>query len=134
MLEIDRDKVCYIIVKAREYFAKEAPATESEGSNPADESFREVLEDLPDDPVAQEIKDFVDGLNDDETAQIIALAWIGRGTYGKDEFEDAVAEARSRMTPRTAEYLLGMPLVADYLEEGLAQFDLSCEGFEMGHL
>ena len=29
----------------------------------------------------------------------------------------------------TADYLLGTPLLADYLEESLSQFGHSCEGF-----
>jgi hypothetical protein len=35
---------------------------------------------------------------------------------------------------RTAAYLLGMPLLADQLEEALSQFGQSCDDFEMGHL
>jgi Protein of unknown function (DUF3775) len=31
-------------------------------------------------------------------------------------------------------YLLGTPLLADFLEEGLTQFGLSCEEFEFGRL
>jgi hypothetical protein len=34
----------------------------------------------------------------------------------------------------TANYLLGMPLVSDYLEEGLSLFGLSCDEFEANPL
>jgi hypothetical protein len=35
---------------------------------------------------------------------------------------------------QTASYLLGMPLLADYLEEGLSLFGQSCEDFEINRL
>ena len=35
---------------------------------------------------------------------------------------------------RSADYLLGMPLLADHLEEALSQFGHSCEDYEMGRL
>jgi Protein of unknown function (DUF3775) len=44
------------------------------------------------------------------------------------------AEAARAHNKRTASYLLGMPLLADHLEEALAQFGRSCDDFEMGHL
>ena len=44
------------------------------------------------------------------------------------------AEAARTHNKRTAAYLLGMPLLADHLEEALSQFDRSCDEFEMGHL
>jgi hypothetical protein len=55
--------------------------------------------------------------------RLVALAWLGRGTYGLEEWKDAVATARSEHSRRTAEYLLGLPLLGDYLEDGLALFD-----------
>jgi hypothetical protein len=52
----------------------------------------------------------------------VALAWLGRGTYDIDEWHDAVQTARDAHNARTAEYLLGLPLLGDYLEDGLAMF------------
>jgi hypothetical protein len=62
-------------------------------------------------------------LNEDERMRLVALAWVGRGTYSKEEWREAIATAKSEHSRRTAEYLLGMPLLGDYLEDGLAQFD-----------
>jgi hypothetical protein len=53
----------------------------------------------------------------------VALAWLGRGTYDLDEWKEAVATARTEHSRRTAEYLLTLPLLGDYLEDGLAMFD-----------
>ncbi len=126
MPTIDLDKVCWIILKAREFDAKTAPVEEEPGSNPLDEDMREVLEDYPEDVVEEELKTFINDLNEDEQIQLVALAWVGRGSFSAEEWAEAVAEARRAHNDRTAEYLLGMPLLADYLEEGLAAFGLSC--------
>ncbi len=66
-------------------------------------------------------------LNWDQQCEIVALTWIGRGDYTKDDWDEALRTANQQHNERTAEYLLGMPLLPDYLEEGLAQFDLDCE-------
>jgi hypothetical protein len=44
------------------------------------------------------------------------------------------AEAARAHNKRTAAYLLGIPLLSDYLEEALSLFDLSCDDVEMSHL
>ena len=67
----------------------------------------------------QELRQLIHELNVDEAAELIALMWIGRGDYDASEFADAVAEARRRGNRRTAKYLLGMPMLGDWLEEGL---------------
>ncbi len=127
MLAIDPDKVCHIIVKARAFDAKDVAVEEDYASNPADEDMREVLEDLGDDATYDEMREFINALNEDEQVDLVALAWVGRGSFAPEEWEEARAEARRAHNDRTAEYLLGMPLLADYLAEGLAAFGHSCE-------
>ena len=121
-LAIATDKVGFIIVKARAYDAKE-PLTDSEsGSNPIDDGDTDILEDTPDDLTRQELADAIRALNEEEQINLVALAWLGRGTFGLDEWNQAIETARSEHTARTAQYLLGLPLLGDYLEEGLAAF------------
>ncbi len=127
MITIDPDKVCHIIVKARAFDAKEEVVEEDYGSNPADEDMREVLQDYPDDPTYDELREFIAALNEDEQIELVALTWLGRGSFTAEEWEEAKAEASRAHNDRTAEYLLGMPLLADYLAEGLAAFGVSCE-------
>ena len=67
----------------------------------------------------QELRQLIGDLNVDEAAELIALMWIGRGDYDASEFAEAVNEARLRGNRRTAKYLLGMPMLGDWLEEGL---------------
>jgi hypothetical protein len=135
MPDINPEKVCHLIVKAREFDVQEGEVLEDDGSNPADERFRGVLADSADDPTRAEIKAFVEVLDFDERCEIVALLWIGRGDFDQTEWEDALQLAQSRDDPRTiADYLLGIPLLADYLEEGLAAFDINCAEFERAHL
>lgn len=66
-----------------------------------------------------ELSALIDDLNVDEVAELIALAWVGRGDFSAAEWTDAVAGARERPYRRAAKYLLGLPQLADWLEEGL---------------
>ena len=52
----------------------------------------------------------------------MALAWVGRGTYDVSEWQDALNVARGEHNRRTAQYLLSLPLLGDYLENGLDAF------------
>ncbi len=81
-------------------------------------------------PVAQEIKNAIEALNDDEQAELVALTWIGRGDFTSEEWDEVVRTARQRRTNPTADYLLGTPLLGDYLEEGLTQLGLTLEDLE----
>ncbi len=124
-LNIATDKVAFIIVKAREFDVKEADSDPDSGSNAADDGETDVLEDKADDPVRQELVSYINGLNIDEQIELVALAWLGRGTYDIEEWRDALSTARSEHNKRTAQYLLGLPILGDYLEEGLAAFGKS---------
>ena len=122
-LNLPLDQVSFIILKAREYDVKEEDSDPDEGSNPIDAGLTDVLETGHDDPVREELLGAIRSLNDDERIRLVALAWLGRGTYSKEEWREAVTTARTEHSRRTAEYLLGLPLLGDYLEDGLAQFD-----------
>jgi hypothetical protein len=128
-LGIATDKVCHIVWKARQFDVKEADADPDSGSNAADDGMTDVLENKPDDPVYSELVSFIRTLDIEEQISLVALAWVGRGTYEASEWRQAIETARVEHNARTAEYLLGLPLLGDYLEEGLAAFDLSCGDF-----
>lgn len=133
-LGISPDKLGFIVVKAREFDAKDAVTDEDSGSNGSDDRMMSVLEDHGDDPVRAELVSYIRGLNEDEQIALVALAWLGRGDGdldGWDELLDQAAQAHNR---RTAQYLLGMPLLADFLEEGMEQFGISVADVEADHL
>ena len=122
-LNLPLDRVSFIILKAREYDVKEEGTDPDTGSNAIDDGQTDVLTNKQDDPVREELLSAIRSLNEDERLRLVALAWLGRGTYSKEEWREAVATARSEHSRRTAEYLLGLPLLGDYLEDGLALFD-----------
>jgi len=126
-LEISPEKVGFIIVKAREVAAK--VAAWDDGST-SDHDADSILESFSDDATQEELKGFIRDLNEDEQASLVALAWIGRGSFAPEELDEAIATARSERTSRTEEYLLGMPLLPDYLEEGLDRLGYSVEDAE----
>jgi hypothetical protein len=127
--EINTDKVCFVIAKARELDAEDE-GLEPDDSNPTDDESRSILTDEAYGPIHEELTAFIDALDDDEKAELVALAWTGRGDYGAREWRVAVSDARTRQEMETSVYLLGIPLLSDYLESGLAEFDLSCQDFE----
>ena len=125
-LSISPDKVCYIIAKAHEFDAKDVVTDPDEGSNATDDAMLSVLEDHSDDPVVQEIWAAFFAMSEDEQIDLVTLAWLGRGDGTLDDWDELRAEAARAHNKRTASYLLGMPLLGDYLEEALSQFGLSC--------
>jgi hypothetical protein len=134
-MDIALETVCYVIHQARELIADLAPLEDEPGRHAPDDAVREDVAD-EDGPEAreggefEELKEFIDSLSEDEQAELVALAWIGRGTYTADDWDEAVEVAREEHPRRVAKYLLGQPLLADELEEGLAEMGLSCEDVE----
>jgi hypothetical protein len=120
MLGINPEKVRYIITEARMFDGKEGDSDPDSGSNASDDGMADVLEDQPDDATPQVLAEFIRDLDEDEQVELVALAWVGRGTFSIEDWEDAVAEARRAHNKRTAEYLFSLPMLGDYLEEGLS--------------
>jgi hypothetical protein len=133
-LSISPEKVCFLIVKARVFDAKDVVTGTGDSSNASDDAMTSVLESRGDDPVIEEIARFIAALNEDEQVDLVTLVWLGRGDGSVADWADLRAEASRAHNRRTAQYLLGIPLLADYLEEGLTQLGGSCEEFEMGRL
>lgn len=130
MLNITIDKVCYVIQLVREYDVKVPPVDPESASNPIGDHEIDVLEDHIDDSVEDEFKEFVEGLNNDEQQELVALMWIGRNTYTSDQLVEARRMAREEATHTTSEYLLGTPLAGEYLEDALYQFGYNAEDIE----
>jgi hypothetical protein len=101
MLEISPPKVVHVI-----YLAREAGVGDAE------------------------LHAFIDGLNDDEKAHLTALAWVGRGAFEPEDFAEAVATAAAEATTPTADYLMGMPHLAENLEAGLDALGVDVSGEE----
>lgn len=129
MPEINTDKVCFVIVKAREIEAEDE-GMQPDASNPSDDKFVSVLTEAGYSPNRRELAEFIEAMDVDEQAELVALTWVGRGDFSAEEWDTAVIEAKERRKGPTSRYLIGIPLLASYLEGGLDAFDEGCEGFE----
>jgi hypothetical protein len=123
-LDISAEKVAWVIIRAREYESKVSSFDEGDQET-SDEQLGSILENRANDPTMRELVSFIRGLNEDEQANLVAIAWIGRGTYGPEDWDEALATARAEANTPTWRYLLGMPLLADYLEDGLDALGIS---------
>ena len=133
-LTISSESVCFIIVKAREFDAQDVVTDPDSGSNAADDGAASVLEAHSDDLTQKELVAFINALSEEEQTDLVALLWLGRGDGTMEDWDDLRDEAQRQHNTRTASYLLGEPLLSDHLEEGLSQFGLTCEDFEIGRL
>lgn len=131
MNEVDRltiplEKLCFIIDKARQFDAKDVLTDPGDSSNATDDGMLSVLEDHGNDPVYAELRSVIQTLNEDEKIDLVTLIWLGRGDGTLDNWDELRAEAMRDHTSRTADYVLGIPLLSDFLEEAVSLFGLSC--------
>ncbi|HEX8192500.1 MAG TPA: DUF3775 domain-containing protein [Allosphingosinicella sp.] len=129
------ETLCRLIIRARELEAQVPAQDPDEDADNVDDFDDEgdgealsVLEDELNSSVEEEMRATLDDLADDQLAETLALAWVGRGTYDVSEWDDAFAEANDVDPESSIDELLDMPLLASYLEAGLAAFDYSCDG------
>lgn len=125
-MDIALDKVCALIRQARRFDVKEGDTDPDPGSNPIDDGYVGALEASADDPTEDELRGFLDGVNADEQASLVALVWLGRGDFEPQEWSAALRQARERSGPPTSSYLMGIPNLPDLLDEGLAALGHSC--------
>lgn len=129
------ETLCRLILRAKEMEAQvpaadpgEDPENVDDLDDEEDDQALSVLEDELNSGVEEEMRATLDDLADDQLAETLALAWVGRGTYDVSEWEDAFAEASENDPESAIDELMDMPLLAAHLEAGLAAFDYSCEG------
>ena len=127
MPEISAEKVTYVIAKARELESDEEKRA-FDGSKRARRAF--VSARRGDCAAARaELAEFIEAMDEEERCELVALAWIGRGVFTREEWESAVAEARKHREPPAVDYLLGNPMLAPHLENALAEFAEGSGGF-----
>lgn len=74
-----------------------------------------------------ELRAFIDNLTEEEAVSLVALMWVGRGTFDPDELSEAIRTAREEADHPAADYLLGSPHLSDHLENGLDALGLSAQ-------
>ncbi|STX50126.1 Protein of uncharacterised function (DUF3775) [Legionella busanensis] len=123
MLNVNTGIICDVILKARQFQAKEEVSF-PEMTDDMDASY--VLADYADDMVYQEVVGAINNLRPDQQATLVALMYLGRGDYVPEEWDEALAFAVERWTDHTGEYLLARPTMPDDIERGLEAMGLSC--------
>lgn len=136
MKYLSSETAFYIVMKAREFDVKVEPENPEHESDAIDDGCVEILEDFANDPTAQELEAALRGLNEDQLHELVALTWIGRGSFSEDEWHQAFSEARDADPngETTPSYLMGTPLLSDFLESGLDAMGVSIAEYEKGHL
>jgi hypothetical protein len=129
-LEISPAKVAHIIIRAREYDVKVGAWGDASDNYDTEDDADSILEDLQGDATRDELAEFISNLNDDEKYSLVALLWVGRESFSSQEFSEALETARSEKINKTAEYLLGIPLLSNYLEDGLEKMGYSVSDLE----
>ena len=128
------ETICRLILRSKELDAQVPAADPDEEADDVDDYDDEggealsVLEDELNDSVEEEVEALLDDLADDQLAETLALAWVGDGTFDASEWDEAFAEANELDAEERMDELTEMPLLAGYLEAGLAAFDYSCDG------
>jgi hypothetical protein len=125
--ELNRDTVQFIIDKAHEFHARD-DVMFSEEPEIADEFWSsQVTADFGGDPYYRELKTTINDLEPDQQVSLVALMWLGRGDFSIAEWNEALQNAGESWNDHSADYLIGTSLLADYLSEGLQQFDEASE-------
>ena len=91
------DTLCRLILRARENEAQVPAKDPDEDPDNVDDldddddsgQALSALEDELNSGVEEEIRATLDDLADDQLAETLALAWVGRGTYDASEWDDA---------------------------------------------
>ncbi|MGV6804660.1 MAG: DUF3775 domain-containing protein [Ruegeria sp.] len=77
-----------------------------------------------------ELRAFIDRMDEDEQAELVAIMWIGRESFFPDDLSEAIATAKAEASTPCADYLIGTPHLADHLENGLDTLGVSAEDVE----
>ncbi|UDL92706.1 DUF3775 domain-containing protein [Mesorhizobium sp. PAMC28654] len=132
-LKVPLETVSFIIMKAREFDAKDPVTEPSPASNPSDDRSAAILEDHADDPVLEELQSLISDHSVDAQIDLVALMWLGRDDQSADEWQSVRQQATDAHNEHTADYLCGTPLLADHLADGLSTLGYSCVEFEREH-
>ncbi len=121
MLALSPNTVAWIILKAREFDSQDSPFEQDDPAIEDDPMANLDSDDAEEtsDPAAHELTSWIDDMHDTEQAELVALYWLGRGDGDASDFKDLTEQARDSRVNKTSVYLLGAPMLPDYLEEGL---------------
>lgn len=120
-LPFDDARIEDLVLRFNAVMAKEATVMPDLGGNASDDEVAETLQETAGDLSRDEITQEIESMNDEQKDALVALFWIGRGDAEPAEWEATKALARQQHDGLVSRYLLGKPMVGEYLTEGLAR-------------
>jgi hypothetical protein len=111
MLRIPLDKICIIVAMAREALGKDAPDRMPPDRGDDDD------ERLDGNGSFDPLFDYVDALNGDELADLLALVWLGRGDFAEEDWDEAQVTAEEEVSDADA--------VAEIIQDPLLPADVA---------
>lgn len=128
MLNVSGESVCRLIELSRAFQAQQSDAFQDDTSDPIDEDAAIQRPAAHEDDISlAEFRTVIEDLEPDQQTEVVALLWLGRGDFQEAEWEEAKRLARDEWTPNTADYLIGHPMLPEYLIAGLAVFGQQCD-------
>lgn len=127
MFNLNNDIVCNIITRAREIDTENDMYLPGDPSSPQTEYEIDVLAEDTENLTGQELKDIINDLEPDQQKELVALFFVGRGDFDKDQWADALKAAHDVPPQSRADFLISKPMLADFLAEGLSKFGYSCD-------
>lgn len=121
-LSLSEETICAIALLARDLLGK-AASTAPEGQAEQDNPAAEILEFRGLDSVEDELRHMIEDLDEEAQIDLVSLMWFGRD---EDEWETIHALAKQEHTRATVSYLLGTPLLSDYLLAGMERLGRPC--------
>ena len=128
MRAISSEKVCFLIVKTREFDAKNVPIIQDISGAPTDDDGLMAVSAHGDgllddtDTVYEELMSFLTSLSDEELVELHGMVMLGRGDVDMDGWEDALQMANDDLDESLLHRLLEIPMISDYLADSLSQF------------
>src|SRR5665213_3153083 len=89
MFKINQGIICNIIKKAREINISDDVTLPENLGDLSDAEWEHILIEYQNDPSYQELKNLINELKPDQQQDIIALMYIGRGDFTKNEWNEA---------------------------------------------
>ena len=128
-LDLNPEIVQFVIDKVHEFHSREDVTFPEEDEVEAvnEDLAQQFATDFGGDPYYQELTTTIADLEPDQQMSLVALMWVGRGDYELEEWDEALKFAEENWTEHTAEYLVGTPQIADFLAEGLQQFETASD-------
>ena len=118
-LPFDDVEIEALVLRFNAVMAKEGADVDDPGGNPTDDEGPDVLQDLDGGMTEDELAAEIEAMNEEQQHALVALFWIGREDGAPEEWDEMMDLAAENHDGAVSTYLLGQPMVSEYLSAGL---------------